>query len=163
MVEHMQHSECDIRNYSAGLPGTVEKTSRLAGEAAGSGADVRGGERQPRPSSIMKVFVTVVLGLWLALVLVLGAGRGFVTAPGTPPYPIAIAVVARVIVFLGAYRLSAAFRSFVLAGDLPLITAVQARRFAGFGFLALYAHGVLPGMFAWPAGLGDMAIGLTAP
>ncbi len=25
------------------------------------------------------------------------------------------------------------------------------------------AYGVLPGRFAWPAGLGDMAIGLTAP
>jgi hypothetical protein len=31
------------------------------------------------------------------------------------------------------------------------------------GFLALTAHGVLPGLFAWPAGLGDIAIGVTAP
>jgi len=31
------------------------------------------------------------------------------------------------------------------------------------GFIALYAYGVLPGLFAWPAGLGDMAIGATAP
>lgn len=30
-------------------------------------------------------------------------------------------------------------------------------------FLALYAHGVLPGIFALPAGLGDIAIGVTAP
>ena len=29
--------------------------------------------------------------------------------------------------------------------------------------MALYAHNVLPGGFALPAGLGDMAIGLTAP
>jgi hypothetical protein len=50
-----------------------------------------------------------------------------------------------------------------MAADLPLLTAVQAWRFAGFGFLALFAHGVLPGVFAWPAGLGDNAIGLTAP
>jgi hypothetical protein len=50
-----------------------------------------------------------------------------------------------------------------MAADLPLRTAVQAWRFAGFGFLALFAYGVLPGSFAWPAGLGDMAIGLTAP
>jgi hypothetical protein len=27
----------------------------------------------------------------------------------------------------------------------------------------LYAHGVLPALFAWPAGLGDIAIGVTAP
>lgn len=31
------------------------------------------------------------------------------------------------------------------------------------GFLALYTYGVLPGIFAWPAGLGDIAIGVTAP
>jgi hypothetical protein len=47
--------------------------------------------------------------------------------------------------------------------DLGLITGIQAWRFAGLGFLALYAHGVLPGVFAWPAGVGDIAIGLTAP
>ncbi len=27
----------------------------------------------------------------------------------------------------------------------------------------MYAHGVLPGLFAWPAGLGDIAIGVAAP
>ena len=42
-------------------------------------------------------------------------------------------------------------------------TAIQAWRAGGLGFLALYAHGVLPGAFAWPAGLGDIAIGVTAP
>ena len=43
------------------------------------------------------------------------------------------------------------------------MTGIQAWRFAGLGFLALYAHGVLPALFAWPAGLGDIAIGVTAP
>ena|ERR1035437_9517277 len=33
----------------------------------------------------------------------------------------------------------------------------------GLGFLSLYAHGVLPGLFAFPAGLGDIAIGVSAP
>jgi hypothetical protein len=68
-----------------------------------------------------------------------------------------------ILVFLAAVWVSSAFRSFVMAANLPLLTAVQAWRFAGFGFLALSAHQVLPGSFAWPAGLGDMAIGLTAP
>ncbi len=40
---------------------------------------------------------------------------------------------------------------------------IQAWRWAGFGFLTLYFYGVLPGIFAWPAGLGDIAIGVTAP
>ena len=41
--------------------------------------------------------------------------------------------------------------------------AVQAWRAGGLGFLALYAHDVLPASFAIPAGLGDIAIGVTAP
>jgi hypothetical protein len=40
---------------------------------------------------------------------------------------------------------------------------MQAWRWAGFGFLTLYTYGILPGIFAWPAGLGDMAIGVTSP
>ena len=67
------------------------------------------------------------------------------------------------IVFFAAYRGSASFRAFILAADLPLVTAIQAWRAGGLGFLALYAHGILPGVFAWPAGLGDIAIGVTAP
>ncbi len=68
-----------------------------------------------------------------------------------------------VFIFLALFRSAAGFRDYVLAADLQLATGVQAWRFAGFGFLALYAHGVLPGLFAWPAGLGDIAIGSTAP
>ena len=61
------------------------------------------------------------------------------------------------------YWFSRAFRAFVLGLDLRFATAIQAWRFAGLGFIALYTYGVLPGLFAWPAGLGDIAIGLTAP
>jgi hypothetical protein len=114
-------------------------------------------------STNVKPFVAGVLVIWLALVLVLGAGGAFVSPPGEVPIPIAIGVAAPLIIFLAAFWGSADFRAFVMAGDLPLATAVQAWRFAGIGFLALYAHGLLPGVFVWPAGLGDMAIGITAP
>jgi hypothetical protein len=68
-----------------------------------------------------------------------------------------------VILFAVALRTSLAFRELVLALDIHLIVAIQAWRYAGFGFIALYANHVLPGLFAWPAGLGDMAIGIVAP
>jgi hypothetical protein len=60
-------------------------------------------------------------------------------------------------------RLSQSFRGFVLSLDLRLIAGMQAWRWAGLGFLSLYAHNVLPAVFALPAGLGDMAVGATAP
>ena len=40
---------------------------------------------------------------------------------------------------------------------------MQLYRALGLIFLVLYAAGRLPGLFAWPAGVGDMAIGLSAP
>lgn len=110
-----------------------------------------------------KIITAGVLAVWLALVLELGAAGSFVRQPGSIPVPIIIGVIAPIIVFLVAFWLSESFHSLVLTADLRLMAGVQAWRFAGLGFLALYAHGVLPGFFAWPAGLGDMAIGLTAP
>ncbi|HXZ44035.1 MAG TPA: hypothetical protein VEH53_04340 [archaeon] len=107
--------------------------------------------------------VAIVLAFWLALVLWLGAGEMFVTPRGALPLRLLIAVASPVIVFVSAFWMSQSFQEFVLAADPRLMVGVQAWRFAGFGFLALYTHGVLPGRFAWPAGLGDMAIGVTAP
>jgi hypothetical protein len=43
------------------------------------------------------------------------------------------------------------------------LVGVQLYRALGVIFLILYAAGKLPGLFAWPAGVGDIAIGLLAP
>ncbi len=43
------------------------------------------------------------------------------------------------------------------------IVGVQFYRALGVIFLVLYASGKAPGLFAWPAGLGDIAVGLLAP
>jgi hypothetical protein len=114
-------------------------------------------------SQIVKAGVWVTLALWLGTVVVLGAGGAFVKPSGTAPYPIGLGFGLPLIVFFGAFWASAQFRKLLMNADLPLLTAVQSWRFAGLGFIALYVHRVLPGAFAWPAGLGDIAIGFTAP
>ena len=43
------------------------------------------------------------------------------------------------------------------------LVAVQLYRALGVIFLVLYFSGKIPGLFAWPAGLGDIAVGLLAP
>ena len=43
------------------------------------------------------------------------------------------------------------------------IAGVQLYRVEGLIFLILYAGGSLPGAFAWPAGVGDVLVGLLAP
>ena len=111
----------------------------------------------------MRRFIASVLALWFVAVFVLG-GAGVIARPiGSPPIPILIGAVGPVIAFLAAYAVWPAFRESVLSLDLVLATSIQGWRAAGLGFLALYTHGVLPGAFAYPAGLGDIAIGVTAP
>jgi hypothetical protein len=116
-----------------------------------------------RDHSSLTVLIGMVLTSWLALVFYVGATGAFARPPGTVPIPIILGVTIPIIVFLAAFRLSSSFHEFVLVADLRLMAGIQAWRFAGLGFLALYAQGALPGFFAWPAGLGDIAIGVTAP
>jgi hypothetical protein len=71
--------------------------------------------------------------------------------------------VVPLLLFFAWLLISRSFRDFLLSLDLRLIAGMQAWRWAGLGFLSLYAHNVLPAMFALPAGLGDMAIGFVAP
>jgi hypothetical protein len=117
---------------------------------------------ESRPTGISGI-VTLVLTAWFLLVVSLGAVGAFVAGPGTPPFAIAIGFAAPLLLFFAWLRLSPSFRDFVLSLDLRVIAGMQAWRWAGLGFLSLYAHNVLPAVFALPAGLGDMAIGVTAP
>ncbi len=110
----------------------------------------------------VKTAVWTVLLVWLVLTCILGANGTFAREPGAPPLPILAGVLTPIILFLLAFRYTGSFRDLVMSLDLQLAATVQAWRFAGMGFIALYAYGVLPGLFAWPAGLGDMAIGITA-
>jgi hypothetical protein len=120
-------------------------------------------ESQPSWLSGIGLSVTLVLTAWFLLVVSLGSVGAFVASPGTPPIGFAIGVGAPLLLFFAWLRLSKSFRDFVLSLDLRLIAGIQAWRWAGLGFLSLYAYNVLPGIFALPAGLGDMAIGFTAP
>jgi hypothetical protein len=118
---------------------------------------------QPLSRAGASLLVPGLLVIWSGLIVGFGAIGAFVAPAGTPPLGLLAAVLGPVIAFLIAYRMSAAVRRQALAIDLGLVTATQAWRFGGFAFLALYTYGVLPGYFAWPAGLGDMAIGAAAP
>ena len=120
-------------------------------------------EARPFRGDDIRFSVAIILGIWLVLFASLGAFGAFVGPPGKPPIAMAIGVAAPLLVFFAWIRLSPSFRRFVLSLDLRLIAGMQAWRWAGFGFLSLYAQHVLPAMFAFPAGLGDMAVAFAAP
>ena len=107
--------------------------------------------------------VSAVLALWFALAVLAGYAGLLEAAPGAPPVPVMLAIVPPILAFLALFRASTPFRRFVLSLDLRLLTMVHAWRMVGFVFLVLYGYGMLPALFAWPAGLGDMAVAATAP
>lgn len=114
-------------------------------------------------SSGIRLGVISVIAIWFVLVVSLGTRGAFLGRTGAPLVGMAIGFTAPLLIFFAWLRLSRAFRDFILSLDLRLIAGMQAWRFAGMGFLFLYAYKVLPGLFAFPASLGDMAVGFAAP
>ena len=104
----------------------------------------------------------VLLLAWFAVAWAVGVEGLFANEASTFFAPIALSAVGPVAVFLAAYAVSDRFRAYVLSWDIRTLTMVQHWRVIGFAFLPLYFFGVLPGLFAWPAGLGDVVIGVAA-
>ena len=75
---------------------------------------------------------------------------------------VAVAAVSPILVFALWFLASKGFRQFVLSLSPQMLTLAQSWRLVGFTFVLLQARGVLPAIFALPAGYGDMAIGATA-
>jgi hypothetical protein len=100
---------------------------------------------------------------WALVALVLNVLGVFVNRPDRPPLALLVSVVGPPVLFVVAYALSPGVRALALGLDLRLLTAMQAWRVIGAMFLVLMAFGLLPGTFAWPAGVGDLVVGAYAP
>jgi hypothetical protein len=113
----------------------------------------------------MKAYGRGVLALvvsWFVFSLV-GSGLGLYTNEASRLGPqIAVAAVTPLLVFGLWFAASKKFREFAMSLNPQLLTLAQAWRLVGFTFVLLEAHRVLPAVFAWPAGYGDMAVGATA-
>jgi hypothetical protein len=107
--------------------------------------------------------VWFVITAWAVLSLILNSLGVFAAHPDEPPLALLIAVIGPPTVFVIAYAFSASVRTLSLSLDLRLLTAMQAWRVIGAMFLVLMSLGVLPGIFAWPAGVGDLIVGVYAP
>jgi hypothetical protein len=101
-----------------------------------------------RGGPIIKPLIASALAIWFGIVFTIGAIGGFVRPPESPPLLILLGATIPLLVFVAGYLGWGAFRDLVLAADLRLLTATQAWRAGGLGFLALYTYGVLPGLFA---------------
>ena len=104
-----------------------------------------------------------IIAAWFVFALSASAAHVFKQSSAAPPIALGLSVLIPVVVFWIWFRTSVGFREFALSLDPRVLTIVQSWRIAGFVFVVLYVYGILPGIFANPAGWGDIAIGLTAP
>lgn len=116
-----------------------------------------GGERSRAVLAIGGVLTAwFALAVWLARLDVYHA-----TADGLPTVAFGIFIP----IAIGALALarSQTLARIVAAVPQTYLVSVQFYRALGAIFLILWAGGLLPGLFAWPAGAGDVAVGLAAP
>lgn len=114
--------------------------------------------RQPRLIWLGGAFIAA----WFAADLILGARGAFhYSAPYPFPY-IAVGVLAPIAIAGLVLLASSSLRAAVNAIPQHRLVAIQAFRIVGFTFLILLAQHQLPAVFALPAGIGDIIVGVAA-
>jgi hypothetical protein len=103
------------------------------------------------------------LVLWLVVEVLLGAAGAYATGAHRAVPALAFGIGVPILAGLWLLGSSARLRGVIDAIPLPSLIAVQIYRVAGAVFLIAWAAGRLPALFALPAGLGDVAVGLAAP
>ncbi|MBZ5568284.1 MAG: hypothetical protein LAN64_10600 [Acidobacteriia bacterium] len=108
-------------------------------------------------------FAITLIAAWFLASLAASAAHLFESDSAQLAFPVAIAALTPLVLFGVWFAISPGFQRFTRSLDPRLLTIVQTWRIGGLVFVVLYAFGLLPGVFALPAGWGDFAIGVTAP
>jgi hypothetical protein len=113
----------------------------------------------------VRIWLTIAIPftLWLAVVWVMAVGGAFVARPGGggPPL-IPIAIFLPVLLFVPILLRSATIGAILDATPPSWLVGLQLYRVFGAIFLVAWAQGRLAAIFALPAGIGDVTVGLLA-
>jgi hypothetical protein len=107
---------------------------------------------------IPSVFVTAWVLVYYSL-----AGHGFFLPNPGVLFPNLFLLVLPIVLGIILYFTRKEFQKLLDSIPLDWLTTFQVYRVLGVIFLILYFEKELPGIFAIPAGLGDLAIGVAAP
>lgn len=120
--------------------------------------------KRPSASAVVIGLTSAFLVAWVLLALYLGNLNFFQINRNTPlPPPIGAATLIPVIIGYLAFRYSATFRQVIFKIPQSWMIGLQAYRvLGGVVFLILYGQGLMPGVFALPAGIGDTLTGGSA-
>lgn len=114
-------------------------------------------------STPAKFYLSLILTIWFVIALILSLMGVFQPEPTDAPSALLLGALLPPFLFIIAYLLLPAVKEFALSLDLKLLTAIQAWRVIGVMFLILNFFNLLPAIFAWPAGVGDVIVGIAAP
>lgn len=136
----------------AGIVATLLFGLRLALSRAGWSADDQ--------SRAARIAALVLIG-WLGIALALGVSGVFRGASDQIPtiqYGILVPILIGSILIVR----SSSIARVIDAVPQQWLIGVQLYRALGIIFLILYGAGKMPGLFAWPAGIGDVLVGALA-
>lgn len=108
-----------------------------------------------------KLTIALIVG-WFVFALTASADHLFKNNANRFGIGVALAALIPMLIFGVWFAASKRFREFTLSLDASALTLAQSWRILGFTFVLLEARGLLPAIFALPAGYGDMFIGATA-
>ena len=114
------------------------------------------------PLSVDLIRTLPLLAGWFFLAVWLGLS-GRLAAAGAPPIALGVTIVAPLVLFALDSRVGNPIFGGFLRLELPALIALQTFRIIGIVFVVAWLGGTLPAGFALPAGLGDVAVGLSAP
>lgn len=118
-------------------------------------------------NALLRLTLPPFVLFWFATIFWLGQADWFNrvrldVGVSAPPFPLVFAAFLPPVLFLAAWRFVPGFRSAILNLNLDLLVGFQIFRVIGIVFLFLWALGELPMVFAFPAGFGDVAVGIYA-
>lgn len=98
--------------------------------------------------------IGTVLLVWPTLAVMVGLSD-WARDPTVVPVVLAVSVSLPPLLAWLVWRISPGVRDFVDSLDLRILVLLHSLRMIGFGFLFLYAFGLLHPLFAFPAAIGD--------
>jgi hypothetical protein len=106
--------------------------------------------------------LAVSLVAWLIVTVALASAGVYQPRPGQLPATLIVLLVAVVGIGIGLRLLPGLGGVLRRPAAQPALIGLQVWRIEGLALLVLWAQGSLPAVFALPAGMGDVAIGLSA-
>jgi hypothetical protein len=117
-----------------------------------------------RRAALLAGAAAILLGGWLATSAAIAAAGAYHTALGKGVPWLGITPVTVLVALLAMSRIPTVARALSAPGMTSRLMLPQTFRAAGgLAFLITMALGHLPALFAVPAGLGDIAVGIAAP